>query len=267
MRKLTQQEVREIQMQILDSVHDFCDSNNLRYSLIGGSMLGAQRHKGFIPWDDDIDIMMPRPDFEFFMNNYIPPVPYFDAVDFRKDKNYISGFAKIYDTRTSTDSVNIIDNRCVYIDIFPLDGTPGEDAISQFCDEVRDLLGKIRKSGKYYLFAKSLKQKIWFYIKYLIKRTRTPSTKNLQDKLHVLLNQYDFDNSEYVGNLVGRWGEKECMPKRIYAELVPVEFENRTYMGIKNADEYLTHMYGDWRKLPPVEQRKGDHFYEIFIND
>lgn len=265
MRKLSKEDVRELQMQILDDVHEFCQKNGLRYSLIGGSMLGAVRHKGFIPWDDDMDIMMPRPDYETFMRTYVPSVEYHEIADSRTDKNYISGFAKIYDTRTVTDSVNIIDNKSVYIDIFPIDGTPGEKEIDEYCSEIRIVMEDLRKSGKYYLYADSILRKITFFLKYLIKRSTVSSTKCLQAKLAKILSQHEFDSSDYVGNLVGRWGKKECMPKRIYTELEPVQFENRQYIGIKNADEYLTHMYGDWRKLPPENQRVGDHLFEIYM--
>nr|MBD5376419.1 LicD family protein [Bacteroides sp.] len=119
-RLLTIKEVRELQMQIMDDIHNYCSAHNLHYTLTSGTMIGAMRHKGYIPWDDDIDIMMPRPDYEYFMDNYKPGKEYLAAVDHRVDKNYISSFAKVYDTRTFTKSGNIIDNRSVSSTYFQL---------------------------------------------------------------------------------------------------------------------------------------------------
>lgn len=234
MRKLSDSEVKEIQMHILDDVHEFCTANNLRYTLIGGSMLGAARHKGFIPWDDDIDIGLPRPDFERFMESYAPKQPYYKALDYRHDKNYVSAFAKVYDTRTHTRSVNIIDNRSVYIDVFPIDGAPeNDDELTAYMAKVTKLLEDLRRSGKYFLYTNSPMEKCVFLLKYAIKRLRVPSTERLQLQLANLLNQYDFNSSQLVGNLVGRWGGENACPKQSIRHLSFCRLKTDTIMALQ----------------------------------
>ena len=254
-------------MRILDDIHAFCQANNLRYSLTGGTLLGAMRHKGFIPWDDDIDIMMPRPDYEKFITTYKSTNDYYKAVDYRKDKNYISAFAKVYDERTSTVSGNIIDNRSIFIDVFPTDGMPDENDIDGYIRTVSHLMEDLRKSGKYYLFANSPIKKFIFFIKYLVKRISVPSTDVLQARLAEILQRHDYETSDFAGNAVGRWGKREWLPKSTYARIEPRPFENRHYMCISEADAYLTHVYGDWHKLPPVELQVPDHFADVYIQE
>ena len=123
MKEMTHKEVKQLQLDILSSVHDFCDSNGLRYSLAGGTLLGAVRHKGFIPWDDDIDILMPRPDYELFIQKY--QKEHHVVQNYITDKGYFFLFTKIYDDRTT-----IIEDRTktgVCIDVFPVDGLPNKE--------------------------------------------------------------------------------------------------------------------------------------------
>lgn len=88
MKPITTHELRKIQIEILKSIHNYCQENNLRYSLAYGTLLGAVRHKGFIPWDDDIDIMMPRPDYEQFLKGYRGYNEFYQVQDYCTDHSY-----------------------------------------------------------------------------------------------------------------------------------------------------------------------------------
>ena len=122
MKKLTDKEVKQIELDILEYVHNFCEENGLKYIMNYGTLIGAVRHKGFIPWDDDIDISMPRADYEKLIASF-PKNGRYKILDHRTSKDYFNNFVKVIDTNTK-----IVDNRNdktyesgLFIDIFPMD--------------------------------------------------------------------------------------------------------------------------------------------------
>ena len=121
-RKVTLEEMRDLQLAMMDKIHEFCVERGIRYSLGGGTLLGAVRHKGYIPWDDDIDIMLPRPDYERFLKEFDGVYPNFKVLHLNNDRTYPYLFAKVYDSRTLL--VECRATMGVYIDVFPIDGLP-----------------------------------------------------------------------------------------------------------------------------------------------
>lgn len=265
MKKLTFEEIKDLQLEILDDLHDFCVKNNIRYSLGGGTLLGAVRHKGYIPWDDDIDLVMPRPDYERFLKEYKPKSEFYQLSHHKNNPHFVSAFAKIYDTRTLIIGPNLIDDQMVFIDIFPLDGMPDENGIDDYLEEVAQYIHKIRKVGKYHLFAKSRKDKIAFFIKYIIKRISLPGRDKLFCNLETVLKNYSFENSDFAGLTGGSYGKKEWMPKNIFEHYQLAEFEGKKYCVITQSIKYLETVYGDWQKLPPPEKRIPLHTFEAFM--
>lgn len=123
MKELTLRELQNEELNILKDVHSFCKKNNIRYSLYGGTLIGALRHKGFIPWDDDIDIIMPRPDYDRFCKNY-KSVNY-KVADMHSEKSFMLAFARVYDDKRTTSISTypwISKDVGVWIDVFPADG-------------------------------------------------------------------------------------------------------------------------------------------------
>ncbi len=267
MKKLNSQEVRQKQLYILDDVHDFCVKNNIRYSLSGGSLLGAIRHKGFIPWDDDIDIMMPRDDFERFIKTYISKRIYYKIDYYTNDPLYVSAFAKVIDCRTHTVGPNIIDDRYVFIDIFPIDGMPDEYEIDDYVESIQQILVNLRKGGKYYKFTPKLLSKGVFFIKYLIKRIYTPSREKCLQKLDSILKKYSMETSTYAGVSIGQYAKREWMEKKIFDNYILLDFEGRKYYGISDYDTYLKNLYHDYMQLPLEKDRIPMHFDNVFIED
>lgn len=266
MRKITLPEVRQIQLSIMDDIHNYCVTNNIRYSLSGGSLLGGIRHKGFIPWDDDIDIMMPRPDYDKFLKSYSANGKY-RIDDHSLNEDYICAFAKVYDPNTFTVGPNIIDDRYVFVDVFPIDGMPEKEDLDKYIDRIQYLVDRLRKRGKYYRYAKSYLKKIEFYCKYLIKTINMPSLNELFGSLNQELAKYDFNGASFAGVSIGQYGKREWMDRKIFEDFELLKFEDREYFGLKEYDVYLSNLYGDYLKLPPEDKRVPAHFVETYIND
>lgn len=267
MKTLTHDEIKNIQLGILDDVHNFCKKSNIKYSLAGGTLLGAIRHKGYIPWDDDIDILMIRPEYDRFIREYKPKNKFLKLATEKNDKFHVSSFAKIFDKRTNTDSLNFVDNRMVFIDIFPIDGRPDETGIDSFLSKLEKKIFNLRRSGKYYLFYPSLKDKILGFIKYLIKFCLYGSRQKQFKKLNELLKTYPFETSDFVGLTGGAYGKKEWFPKSIFNSYILTEFEKRQYFIISEPEKYLEIVYGNWWELPPVEERIPHHFNNVTFED
>lgn len=237
---------------------NFMNENGIRYYVIGGTMLGAVRHKGFIPWDDDIDIGIPRSDYEKLIklfdkqiDDYILESPKND------DKEYLYNFAKVYDVRTTMiEHLKKDVVRGVYIDVFPLDGM-GDDydqAIKDYkkIDKKNMLLAvkttTHRKGRKWW---KNLASKLGWFIPLNCKK----ATKAIDE----MSAKRNFDDCKYVGNLVGTARFKEIMPREFFGKPTKYEFEGMEVTGPEKYDEYLTKLYKNWRQLPPEDKRYTAH--------
>ena len=140
------QELRNIQMGILDRVHQFCEAHGLRYFLSSGTLIGAVRHKGYIPWDDDIDIYMPRQDYEQFLQTFSDAEGIYRAINPATEPHYYYTFAKVVDQRTrmvekETEGYEI----GVYMDIFPVDYVTDNLSRRERVFRLKKLLYKIRR--------------------------------------------------------------------------------------------------------------------------
>lgn len=129
MKLITKQELRDVQINILDAIDSFCIGKNITYWLCGGTLLGAVRHKGYIPWDDDIDIMMPRTDYERFIVEF-KGFDYLKVISHNTDESYPFAFATVNDTRTWKKETRLrkkyAKNICVNVDVFPIDSLPDD---------------------------------------------------------------------------------------------------------------------------------------------
>ena len=255
MRKITDiQELRSLQMGIMDSIHAFCVAHGIKYSLAGGTLIGAFRHHGYIPWDDDIDIYLMRSDYERFLREYHDASGRYQLLSPTATDHYFYTFAKVIDTHTvmhedETEGFEI----GVYVDVFPLDYVPDGMSARRRVFWWKHMLYKIRRckiSNTVYLHSA-----LAFYCyRYL------PVTVSFIDRL---LERYVHRRrpSGYICEMCETDRPlKGCYSVAAFAETFDVLFEDRTYKAMKGYDEYLTNTYGDYMALPPENQRTRHQF-------
>lgn len=256
--------LKKIQIEMLKSFIDVCDKLKLRYYVIGGTLLGAVRHEGFIPWDDDIDVGMPRQDYEIFIRKgqqYLEE-KYFIQNNFT-DLEYPNNFSKIRNCNTTfieTSIKNLNVNHGVYIDIFPIDGTPNSK-IEKLIFKIKNSL-YITRIIQIYFYKERKKCSYKYKILKCISKIVLPSIKITTVKRDKLLKKYNFESSNIVANYCGAWGEKEIMPKEYFGNPVIGMFEGIKVNMPSQYDKYLRQLYGDYMTLPPIEKRKSHHFTE-----
>lgn len=257
----------DLQKKLLDMMswfHNYCTENGLTYYALGGTALGAVRHNGFIPWDDDIDIGMPRCDYEKLrkMGDEISQISKF-RVEFPLDKkDFVYAYAKLYDTETTlVENTRYNTKRGIFIDIFPLDGMGDskEGALEHFhkIEKKNNLLHTrvcaLRKGRKWYknlaiIFSRCIPD---FVI----------DAQKIKMEIDKLGASISFEDSKYVANCFGAWREKEIHERKIYGAPTLCKFEDSEIYIQEDADAYLTGLYGDYMKLPPVEKRVTHHDY------
>lgn len=251
-------------LEMMDEIDVFCKDNGISYFLIGGTLLGAVRHKGFIPWDDDMDIGMFRHDYEFFIQNFQSSSGNVSVNNFKTKKKYIWPAAKVTDDRTLLYETR--DKRIesgVFIDVFPFDGIEGK-----YSDAVKI----VRRSN---LWNKALTLKhlsitpkrsiiknvivILGRILYLI-----PDDVMIRRINYGLHNYVDLSECQYICNFAGAWGIREITRIENFKGIINAAFEDRIYKIPVGYDDYLKTVYGDYMTLPPEEKRKSSHISEAY---
>ncbi|NLV53682.1 MAG: LicD family protein [Bacteroidales bacterium] len=253
-------DIRPLQLHILGNLMAFdrmCREHHLRYYIVAGTMLGAVRHKGFIPWDDDLDVGMPRKDYDLLMAHAKEwmPAPY-EVVAYETDSSYPLPFAKIQDASTTLiERMHLKYLGGVYIDVFPLDGMTANP-----------LLQRLHLMRYFYY-----KKVIYFLCRDPYRHGHGPSSwipllcrkfytlSGVQKKMQKMQKTYDFDSSTLV--IDHDFGRRGIMPREVLGTPTEVVFEGKTVMGVEQADVYLTSLYGDYMTIPPGPKRKQHDFH------
>lgn len=265
--------LHQVDLEIAQDVVRICQEHGFKYYMLGGTMLGAIRHKGFIPWDDDIDFGMPRDDYECFLE--VAPrelAHHLKVVNYRTDPNFQYYITRILDTQTKVVEERIGNNNKythASIDIFPVDGTPNNvflrkiyffrvlyhRALMSLC--YKDSIDRKRSRGT------AEKLLLWVMERIPVEKLTTPYKQKC--KIDKLLRSQRVEGSKYIGNIMGAYRTREIVPAEYYGQGKFYDFENTQFMGMDMYHEYLTHTYGDYMELPPEEHRKT-HFKILEIH-
>ncbi len=260
MKKIGIRELKQIQIQILDDVVDFCDKEHLTYFLAYGTLIGAVRHNGYIPWDDDIDLVMPRKDYDYFMKHYNQSTSRYRFLDYEIDPRYLYPFGKVMDTRTFLrENCHIHYDLGVNIDIFPLD--------------------KVDAGGKLLRLEKRLRKIIFF------KTMPWSSSRSLLKNLILTAGRIVFSviplrvliarTIQYGKSLNGTNSVKVSVPvdgaynvnvweKGWFEAYEYHQFEDKQYKIPVGYDPWLRDVYGDYMQVPPEGQRESLHDIEAY---
>lgn len=269
-RLLSKKEVQQMLVGILDAFVAYCQKHGLRYYLVGGTLLGAVRHQGFIPWDDDIDVGMPRKDYESFLQlvKKEPVAEHLVAIS-GEEGTLSNPYCELIHIGTHLDrnSSQYIREKCqvlhLFLDIFPQDGWPEDDSEAQ-------RLAKDMKKKRYMI--QNARAKIGKGTSFLRILAKTPAVlwmriigyQHVIDKMNRIAKRYDYDTSKYVGAITyGIYGPGErCLHDEV-VQFTEVIFEGKKYVAPGCYDKYLRQIFGDYMVLPP-EEKRVDHKMKVW---
>jgi len=268
LREISFEEHKKIELDILINFAEFCEKHSLNYFLAYGTLIGAVRHKRFIPWDDDIDVQMPRPDYEKFVKIYNSEKDcrYYHFID-PADEDAVHTMGKIVDKRTVKKEPGVkyhkSDSHGVDIDIFPIDGQPEDEK------EYRRFYLKKEFMFKMYSFAvedfskRTIPQKLRGVLFYII---ASQNGKNHYLEKAIKINEkYSFYQSKYVGSIIAKCNTiRDRVRVECYESYQLSEFEGYEFRIPVGYDEVLTKLYGEYMKLPPAEERITHHSNKVY---
>lgn len=264
------EDIKKLSFEVLCQLKKVCEYHGLSYSLTGGTLIGAVRHAGFIPWDDDIDIMMPRPDYDRLMK-----LAKEENFEFRLlsaelcGESYGYPFAKAChkdtllvekDTREKDVPLG------VYVDIFPVDGMGNYYWTAKLRCMVFAFLHGLKITSNWSAYHPSKLRKWYYeparYICYLI--SKILSQRTIDRMLDGFIRSKTMARCNYAGRLVGDFGSREVMPRALFESSTVLKFEGESFSAVADYHTFLTGLYGDYMQLPPEEKRVTHHAFTAY---
>jgi lipopolysaccharide cholinephosphotransferase len=263
MKEIQIEELRELQMQILDYVDVFCRKHDIKYTISGGTLLGAVRHGGYIPWDDDMDIQMLRNDYNKFTilwNKNKSEHPY-ELLNIESGKNMGYPFGKVHNPKTIT-VIDGLERTGVYIDVFPIDEVLDEE---DFRTRHIKVLNYYKQRALVFLKMKkkngilSWKQRLLL----LIHPEPTKTFNEIADEINSIAKLYSDKPQKWVFEMVAGTQCKLPIPRNVFEHFSDIKFEKRVYMSVEDYDQYLTLTFGDYMK-PPAKKDRHVHLFHAY---
>ena len=255
--------VQQLAISLLQEYIAICQKHGLRYYFTGGSLIGVLRHKGFIPWDDDIDLGMPRRDYERFLQILEQEMPEgYGICNRRTDHNWHFNMSQFYD-KESEITIHLAEKprkANIWLDIFPLDGLPSGKVerwlwvkyilAHRYLVQIANISTQVDAHR-----SRPMKEKIVLGFCRVVPVGKLLNTKKILDHMEFVLKKYDFDDSEFAGNMLGRYREREVVPQEYFGTPQKAMFEGVEVDIPEFSHELQTALYGDYMKLPPERDR------------
>lgn len=272
MKELTESEIKQVELDVLKYIKSMCEKNNLTYYIAYGTLIGAIRHKGFIPWDDDIDIIMTRKDyFKLMKAMEQDKSSHYEFLSIHNVNDYVFPLAKVVDTRTKlvqTGSIGTHEKLGAYVDIFILDNIPDDK------NERIAFYSKIKSNFKKWTLAnrKPCLRKSKFIRDIVLAIASLPfKIKGARYYAEIMDKQADLYNSKSTKEqsvLLFTFSLSECeMETKEWNDKIEVPFEDDTFMTLRNYDKNLKNIYGDYMQFPPEDQRITQHSFMTYWKD
>lgn len=246
-----------VEIEILDEIVRICDKYQLTYFLVGGTLLGAVRHGGFIPWDDDLDIGMPRKDYDLFLDYCEKELSDSYLVDNKNtNSDYYLNFTKIRKKNTIFEQdfqINYNGPKGIWVDIFPYDNAKSDNIKDLKKQEL--IIKKIFSIMHYKMgfFVSEKYIKIKKIIGFIFKPIKNKKLLDYQEKI---MRKNNYKDSNYIVSLASTYSlDKELLDKKEYIPVRKLKFEGKEYSVPNNYKLILTRVYGNYMELPPKEKR------------
>lgn len=263
-------DIKKVLLETLCEFHDFCEENDLKYFLIGGTLLGAVRHNGFIPWDDDIDVVMLREDYDKFLHLSCELSYPLKIRASKYEEDYRYPFMKLTNEKIIIEEIGFKPFRAgVWIDIFPLDYTFNNNYLKKTHYSTARIMRSLL-SLKYDYFDYSdypkFKRPLIRYLKLILSIMNREQIDTIIRFVEISP-KLIFGQKEYVANLYGAWGVKETAAISIFQTKKLYIFEGKYFWGPDNAHYWLAKVYSDYMKLPSIQNRKSHHPIKVICKD
>lgn len=262
MLEMSLNEIQQTGYELLLTFKDYCEKNNLKYFLSNGTLLGAVKYGGYIPWDDDVDVFMPRKDYDRFVCNFID-TDHVKLLAHEKSNQYGFPFAKLCDSHTikmeSYQPIygNLMQGIC--IDVFPLDNYSNIKLVAKIQAEMQKIKILLFALSQMDTFKKKNPLKVLIY-----KLAKSIGQEKIQ-KWILRTDRYKKGSSKYIGNRVWAiYGYREVQKQSDFSNGISCTFENTDFSIPCGFHNYLTLLYGDYRKDLPIEKQKSHHLYKAY---